>query len=88
MSFADEVCGGSIAAGASVLIQGRWSREEEGEGDVGGWVGEPGEEYSVGLNWLSVELVANSAKQQRTHLRDGQTPSNTRPSSSTPALLR
>lgn len=31
MSLADEVCGVSIASEASVLVQGRWSREREGK---------------------------------------------------------
>lgn len=53
MSFADEACGVSIASGASVLIQGRWSREggrEKGSG-LCRWRGgdERGEELRVEL---------------------------------------
>jgi hypothetical protein len=71
MSFAEDVCGESITSGACVLIQGRCLRGGKGGSGSGRgrWRGgdEPGEEGLLKLNWLSVELVTNSAKQQRTH---------------------
>lgn len=73
MSFADDVCGVSIAGGASVLVQGRWSREGGGGRRVGVEQMEGkgmNEVKGFELNWLSVELVPNSAKQKKDpHMR-------------------